>query len=350
MKKYNIAVLFGGCSPEYSVSLESAYAVITHMNRTKYTPIPIGISPTGSWYYFTGETEKIRRDTWHNPDDCTSALVSPDRGSHTLLVLHPHSTEKIHLDAAFPVLHGRNGEDGTVQGLLECADLPLVGCGVLASALGMDKNRAHKLAQAVGIAVPASYVLEQGDLRKNVSDIARKLGYPLFVKPVRAGSSYGITKVTAPEELPAALELAFPYDSQIMLEEAVPGIEIGCAILGNDTLTLGELDEIALADDGFFNFTEKYTLKTSAIHVPARISPEKTAEIKETAQRIYRVLGCRGFARVDLFLDQNGNVIFHEINTIPGFTPHSRYPSMMKAIGMSLEQVISSAIELAVAR
>jgi D-alanine---D-serine ligase len=143
------------------------------------------------------------------------------------------------------------------------------------------------------------------------------------------------------------MELAFAYDDHIILEEAISGFEVGCAVLGNDTLTVGELDEIELAD-GFFDFTEKYTLKTSAIHVPARISPAKTAEMKEAAQRIYKALGCQGFARVDMFLDKAGRVVFNEVNTIPGFTAHSRYPSMMKAVGMSFEQVISNVIELAV--
>ena len=143
------------------------------------------------------------------------------------------------------------------------------------------------------------------------------------------------------------MELAFEYDDHIILEEAISGFEVGCAVLGNDTLTVGELDEIELAD-GFFDFTEKYTLKTSAIHVPARISPAKTAEMKEAVQRIYKALGCQGFARVDMFLDKDGRVVFNEVNTIPGFTAHSRYPSMMKAVGMSFEQVISNVIELAV--
>lgn len=347
MKKYNVAVLFGGCSPEYSISLESAHAVITHMDRARYSPVLIGISPKGNWLHFTGAVEKIKLDTWNNPDDCAPALVSPDRDAPGLLVQTTADMEKIPLDAAFPVLHGRNGEDGTVQGLFELAGIPLVGCGVLASALCMDKDRAHKLAQAAGITIPLSIVLTKKASKEDAIAHAEKLGYPLFVKPVRAGSSYGITRVAERGELTAALELAFAYDDHIILEEAISGFEVGCAILGNDTLTVGELDEIELAD-GFFDFTEKYTLKTSAIHVPARISPAKTAEMKEAAQRIYKALGCQGFARVDLFLDKAGRVVFNEVNTIPGFTAHSRYPSMMKAVGMSFEQVISNVIELAV--
>ena len=347
MKKYNVAVLFGGCSPEYSVSLESAHAVITHMDRTKYFPVLIGISPKGNWLHFTGAVEKIKLDTWNNPADCAPALVSPDRDAPGLLVQTTAGIEKISLDAAFPVLHGRNGEDGTVQGLFELAGIPLVGCGVLASALCMDKDRAHKLAEAAGITIPSSTVLTKKASKEDAFAHAEKLGYPLFVKPVRAGSSYGITRVAERGELSAAMELAFEYDDHIILEEAISGFEVGCAVLGNDTLTVGELDEIELAD-GFFDFAEKYTLKTSAIHVPARISPAKTAEMKEAAQRIYKALGCQGFARVDMFLDKAGRVVFNEVNTIPGLTAHSRYPSMMKAVGMSFEQVISNVIELAV--
>ncbi len=349
MEKLNVAVIFGGCSPEYSVSLESAHAVITHMDRTRYNPVLIGISSMGNWYHFTGDIEKIKLDAWNDPADCTPALVSPDRDCHALFVLKNAGVERITLDAAFPVLHGRNGEDGTVQGLLELAGIPLVGCGVLASALCMDKDRAHKLAQAAGINVPASAVLDKTTDVSDAFPLADKLGYPLFIKPLRAGSSYGITKVAKREELPAAIKLAFEYDSHIILEEAISGFEVGCAVLGNDTLTVGELDEIELSN-GFFNFTEKYTLKTSAIHVPARIPPAKAAEMKKTAQRIYKALGCQGFARVDMFLDENGRVVFNEVNTIPGFTAHSRYPSMMKAAGISFEQIISNVIELAVSR
>ena len=347
MKKRNIFVLFGGCFPEYSVSLESAYSVIKHIDTDKYTPVLIGISSEGDWYRFDGDIEKIAKDTWCNPSDCTPAVLSLNRTAHTLLVLHPDRVVEIPIDAAFPILHGKNGEDGTVQGLFELVGIPLVGCGTLSSALCMDKDRAHKLAHAAGVPVPASFVL-----RKNVdAEIAlaqaENLGYPLFVKPVRAGSSYGITKVITRPELPAAIRLAFEYDDEVIVEECITGFEVGCAVMGNDTLMVGEVDEIELAD-GFFDFTEKYTLKTSAIHVPARIPKEKAEEIKRTAKTIYQALGCCGFARVDMFLDAQGKVVFNEVNTIPGFTSHSRYPNMMKAVGMPFEQVVSRVIELAV--
>lgn len=347
MKRLNIAIIFGGCSPEYSVSLQSAYSVVQHIDTLKFMPILIGISPKGDWYRFEGDLEKIASDTWCNPSDCVPAAMSPDREAHTLLVFHPDKVVRLPVDAAFPILHGKNGEDGTVQGLFEMAGIPIIGCGTLASALCMDKDRAHKLAHAAGVQVPASFILKK-NMDAGIALVqAEHLGYPLFIKPIRAGSSYGITKVVDRDDLPTAIKLAFEYDDEIIIEEAVTGFEVGCAVMGNDTLTVGELDEVELSD-GFFNFTEKYTLETSAIHVPARISKEKAAEIKQTAKEIYQALGCRGFARVDVFLNADGKVIFNEVNTIPGFTSHSRYPNMMKAVGISFEQVISRVIELAV--
>lgn len=316
-QRKRIAILFGGCSPEYGVSLQSACSVITHLDREKYEPVLIGISNAGDWFQYVGEIEKIPADTWCNEEDC------------------------------IPVLHGKNGEDGTVQGMFELAGIPVVGCGVLSSALCMDKDRAHKLVQAAGISVPQSFVLQSGGDAETAIRQAERIGYPLFVKPVRAGSSYGITKVTGQNQLPEALKLAFSYDNTVIVEECISGFEVGCAVLENDGFVVGEVDEIEL-ENGFFDFTEKYTLKTSSIHVPARISAEKAGEIKETAKLIFKALDCRGFARVDMFLDDTGRIVFNEVNTIPGFTSHSRFPSMMKAVNISLERVISMTINRAV--
>ena len=346
MDKRTVAVLFGGCSSEYSVSLASAQAVVQHMDRERYTPVLIGISRSGAWLHYTGPVERIAEDTWNDPRWCAPAVVSLDRGDQTLLVRRGKQVERVHLDAAFPVLHGKNGEDGTVQGVFELAGIPLVGCGVLASALCMDKDRAHKLAAVAGVSVPNSYVLGRGEAGEAASR-AERLGYPIFVKPVKAGSSYGVTKVTERGQLTAAVELACSHDDAVLLEECISGFEVGCAVLGNDVLTVGAVDEIEL-QSGFFDYTEKYTLKTAQIHVPARIRPEQSAQIQETARTVYRALGCRGFARVDLFLDAQGRIVFNEVNTIPGFTAHSRYPSMMKAAGLSLQEILTAVIELAV--
>lgn len=346
-QRKRIAILFGGCSPEYGVSLQSAYSVITHLDREKYEPVLIGISNAGDWSQYVGEIEKILIDTWCNEEDCIPVVVSPNRTVHGIVTIKNGKIRETHIDAVFPVLHGKNGEDGTVQGMFELAGIPVVGCGVLSSALCMDKDRAHKLVQAAGISVPQSFVLQGGGDAETAIRQAERIGYPLFVKPVGAGSSYGITKVTGWNQLPEALKLAFSYDSTVIVEECISGFEVGCAVLENDGFVVGEVDEIEL-EKGFFDFTEKYTLKTSSIHVPARISAEKAGEIKETAKLIFKTLDCRGFARVDMFLDDTGRIVFNEVNTIPGFTTRSRFPNMMKAAGISLEQVISMAVDRAV--
>ena len=344
--KKRIAVLFGGCSSEYDVSLQSAYAVISHIDREKYIPVLIGITRQGAWYYFDGDIAEIISDTWHHSVSCVPVTVSPNRSEHALLKYTDNLMDKIPVDAAFPVLHGRNGEDGTVQGLFDLAGIPIVGCGVLASALCMDKDRAHKLVRATGIAVPHSYVLDKNTNIREALLQADEIGYPLFVKPVKAGSSFGITKVWNRNDLPASVESAFEYDDKVIIEENIEGFEVGCAVIGNDDLTVGEVDEIELAD-GFFDFSEKYNRKTSAIHVPAGIDADTAKQIKQTAQKIYKVLDCRGFARVDMFLSVSGDIVFNEVNTIPGFTANSRFPNMLKAVGMSLEEVISTVIEQA---
>lgn len=351
MERLNAAIVFGGCSSEYSVSLESASAVIGSLDKHKYRLLPVGITPEGDWFYFTGEFSKILADTWHNEADCIPAVLSQNRSAHNLLLLKGTGKEirieELPVDVIFPVLHGRNGEDGTVQGAAALAGIPLAGCGVLASALCMDKDRAHKLVYQAGIRVPKALTLGMRDDRIQANVFAAQTGYPLFVKPVKAGSSYGITKVMSHEHLQNAVTLAFQYDDQVIIEEGIEGFEVGCAVLGNHELTVGEVDEIELSG-GFFDFTEKYTLKTSAIHVPARISAHKADEVKRAAKAIYRTLGCSGFARVDMFLTPEGEIVFNEVNTIPGFTEHSRYPGMMKAAGHSFAEILDKIIQLAV--
>lgn len=342
-----ILVLFGGCSTEYEVSLHSAYAVLSHMDPARYTPLAVGITREGQWLCYTGDLSRLEDGTWQQAADCIPCTPLVEREAHALLLLDG-SGRRLLFDAVFPVLHGKNGEDGTVQGLFELAGVPVIGCGTLSSALCMDKDRAHQLAALAGIRVPRSHVFHSSDDFSRITQAAEELGYPVFVKPVRAGSSFGITKVSGPEELPAAMEEAFRHDSAVILEETIPGFEVGCAVMGNEELTVGLVDEIALSE-GFFNYEEKYTLKTSAIHCPARIPPEKAAEIQAAAKTIYRALDCRVFARVDLFLTPDGESVFNEVNTIPGFTAHSRYPSMMQGIGISFGELVTRLIELGVA-
>lgn len=344
MKPQKIAVLFGGRSPEYRVSLESAAGVLRHMDRDRFTPVMVGITPAGDWLKFSGSIEEIEAGSWLNSAACVPAALSPNPSDHALLAFHDGGVEKIPLQAVFPVLHGKNGEDGSVQGLCQLAGIPVVGCGVLASALCMDKDRAHRLVQAAGIAVPHSVALTRDFDREALPARCAELGYPLFVKPGRAGSSYGVSKVRQASDLQKAIREAFQYDEQVLVEQSISGFEVGCAVIGNRTLRTGAVDEIELAGCSFFDFTEKYSLSTARIHVPARIPEEIAAEIQETAKKIYRILGCSGFARVDLFLTEEKQIVFHEVNTIPGFTPHSRFPRMMQAAGLRLEQVITQAI------
>jgi len=347
MEKKNVAVFFGGCSSEYAVSLESAVGVIRNLDREQYHPVLVGITRQGDWFHYTGGIEQIAADVWRRDSaHCAPAALSPCRSAHELLVYGRDFLKRIPLDVALPILHGRNGEDGTLQGLIELAGIPLAGCGTLSSALCMDKDRAHRLVSLAGIPTPRALVLEPpvcGDRMPSVElarAFARQVGYPLYVKPVKAGSSYGVTRVISPDQLETAIELASSYDNQVILEENIPGFEVGCAVLGTRELITGEVDEIELSG-GFFDYTEKYTLKTSTIHVPARITAPKAEEIKLAARKVYRALGCSGFARVDLFLTPEGKIVFNEVNTIPGFTEHSRYPGMMRAAGLSLSEVLN---------
>ena len=347
MVRKKILVLFGGCSSEHEVSLVSAAAVLAHLDPTRYEALPVGITADGRWLRCRGPSEAIPTREWEKNDAwCTPCAVIPDRGAKLLLLRSEPAAVEAY-DAVFPVLHGKNGEDGTMQGLFELAGVPLIGCGTLASALCMDKDRAHKLAALAGVDVPKSAVFMQGTSYSEILQQAESLGWPLFVKPVRAGSSFGINRVSGPQALEAAVQEAFLHDNEILLEEAIPGFEVGCAVLGNDSLITGAVDEIELAR-GFFDYTEKYTLKTSAIHCPARIPAETAGRIRDAACKIYRALGCRDFARVDLFLTPDGRIVFNEVNTIPGFTAHSRYPSMMKAVGIEFTDLLTHMIELEV--
>lgn len=346
MERKRIAVLFGGCSTEYEVSLQSAAAVLENMDAKRYEVFMIGITRGGDWYRYTGERAKIADGTWcEDAAHMNRVVFSQDRSLGGFLELYNGRYFPRGIDLAFPVLHGKNGEDGTVQGLLELAGIPVVGCGALASALCMDKDRAHKLVSLAGIAVPRSVTFRERETSAAVQKIIGTMPFPVFVKPVRAGSSFGITRVTKPEQLMDAIRLAFRHDFEVIVEEAIEGFEVGCAVLGTDELIVGRVDEIELSG-GFFDYTEKYTLKTSKIHMPARIDAETERRIRETAKVIYRALGCAGFARVDMFLTPDGEIIFNEVNTIPGFTVHSRYPNMMKGIGLLFPQMLEKLLGL----
>lgn len=345
MERIKLAVIFGGNSAEYEVSLQSAAAVLAHIDTEKFEVLPFGITRNGDWYRYGGETKRIAEDTWtKDGENLHRVVISQNRSVGGFLELTEQGYVEKGLDLAFPVLHGRNGEDGTVQGLFELAGIPVVGCGVLASALCMDKDRAHRLVKEAGIAVPEATMICENNRETAVGAIRERASYPLFVKPMRAGSSFGITRVTEEAGLTAAIDLAFSYDSRIIVEEEIRGFEVGCAVLGTESLTVGRVDEIELSG-GFFDYAEKYTLKSSKIHMPARIRPEEEKRVQETAVTIYRALGCSGFARVDMFYTEKGEIVFNEVNTIPGMTSHSRYPNMMKGVGLSFAQMLGQLLD-----
>lgn len=346
--KLCVVLLFGGMSSEHEVSRVSVGNFVNNIDRTKYEVLAVGITKEGRWLYTEATAAQMADGSWEELAGNMPCILSPDRADHGMVLFTPEGhVEKIHVDVVIPVLHGLWGEDGTVQGLLELAGIPVVGCGVLASALCMDKDVAHRLVQAAGVAVPPSILFRAGEGLDTLPERTASLTYPLFVKPARAGSSFGITKVEEPGVLAEAVTAALAHDSKVVIEEAVPGFEVGCAVLGNEVLTVGHVDEIELSG-GFFNYTEKYSLITSSIHMPARISQEKETEIQVTAQLIYRALECSGFARVDLFLTPDGRIVFNEVNTIPGFTAHSRYPNMMRSIGLEFGPLLDRLIGLAV--
>jgi D-alanine---(R)-lactate ligase len=246
----------------------------------------------------------------------------------------------------FPVLHGRLGEDGAMQGLLELSGIPYVGCDVQSSALCMDKSLAYTVARSAGIATPNFWTVAASE---NVDP--EQFSYPVFVKPARSGSSFGVSKASGKDELPGAVAAARQYDSKLLVEEAVVGSEVGCAILGNDRdLLVGEVDQIALSH-GFFRIHQEAEPESgsenSTVTVPADISAESRALVQRTAKAVYRALGCRGLARVDMFLKEDGQVVLNEVNTLPGMTSYSRYPRMMAAAGLPLGEVIDRMVALA---
>lgn len=346
MNKQTIAILFGGRSGEYDVSLSSAAAVIEHLDPMKYELVLIGITREGNWLRYGGSIEDIRLDLWHEHPSCTPSFFSPSRDVKGLVELVGTEFRITPIDVVFPVLHGKYGEDGTLQGLLELSGIPFVGCGMLSSALCMDKELAHKLVETAGIETPRSLTLYKGESMEESLSAAQELGFPLFVKPARSGSSLGIAKVYSVEQLAAGIENAFAHDSKVVVEQNIDGFEVGCAVLGNSDPLIGVIDEIELQAD-FFDYAEKYTLAHSTIHLPARIDDHLASKVRKTARAIYEALGCKGFARVDMFVTADGRLVFNEVNTIPGFTASSRYPNMLQASELAYGQILDRLIELA---
>ena len=339
MDKLKIAIIFGGCSEEHPVSIKSAQEVAKYLNVEKYEPFYIGITKSGVWKLCDGPGAN-----WE--DNSRPAVLSPDRSVHGLLVLEQGEYKTIRLDVVLPVLHGKLGEDGAMQGLLELAGIPYVGCDVQSSAVCMDKSLAYTIVRSAGIATPNFWVVTADE------DIdADRLPYPVFVKPARSGSSFGVSKVSRKEELPSALETARQYDSKLLIEEGVVGSEVGCAVLGNDPdLIVGEVDQIRLSH-GFFRIHQESNPESGSENatfiVPADIPAEARLLVKQTAKVIYRALGCRGLARVDTFLTEDGKVVLNEVNTLPGMTSYSRYPRMMAGAGMPFAEMIDRMVSFA---
>jgi len=345
MKKKKLAVIFGGYSSEYKISLHSAYSVLTNLNTEKYEIFPIGITEEGDWFCYYGDYQKIPSDTWaEDKKNLVPVVISQNRSVKGMIEFTEEGERVTGLDAAFPVLHGKNGEDGTVQGILELAGIPVIGCDTCSSALCMDKDRAHRLAASAGIEVPRAVTVRKSE-REKAKALLSGLSFPMFIKPIRAGSSYGITRVKSEEELPEALETAFLYDSEIIAEENVEGFEVGCAVIGISDLIVGRVDEIELAGD-FFDYAEKYERASAVIHMPARIDNDCEKRIQKAAETIYRALGCSGFARVDMFLTPDGRIVFNEVNSIPGLTSASRFPNMMKGAGLDFPEMLETIMGL----
>lgn len=355
--KMKIGVIFGGRSGEHEVSLVSANSVMKALNPEKYEIIPIGITRRGSWV--VGVKPEALSD--FNPDQKEASKsigkvnLSFAPGNKGLILSDGvNNGAKVELDILFPIVHGTYGEDGTLQGLLEQADLPYVGCGVLASAAGMDKTVAKRLFRDSGLRVGTFKEVLRSSWRKDPKKILKEIedefSYPCFVKPVNSGSSVGISKAKDKKSLTEAINTAAKFDRKILIESFVNGREIEVSVLGNDTPMASIPGEIVPCND-FYDYSAKYVDNKSELNIPADLSPEMTAEIRSLAITAYRALDCAGMARVDFFLERGTNrIIINEINTIPGFTQISMYPKLWEATGISYTELCDKLIELALER
>ncbi len=357
MPDKNLAILFGGASTEHDVSRMSATSVIANAPKDQYNLVLVGITKDGRWYHYTGPEEDILDGSWEHNGHTTPAFLSPDRGAKGLFVLEEGRCRVIPVDVVFPVLHGKNGEDGTVQGLLDLAGIPYVGCNLISSANCMDKAVAKTLFSAAGIP-NAGWILATPEHLDNLAalqdEVAGKLGYPCFVKPANSGSSVGVGKVAAPQELEPALRDAFQFDRKVIIEEALIGQEVECAVMGNlEPVASDVVGEIA-PTNGFYDYKGKYLDNSTALYIPARISSEDAQQVRSLAVKAYSALGCTGLARIDFFVlsapGAQGSVVLNEINTLPGFTNISMYPKLFIASGISYPEIIQKLIDYALER
>ncbi|MBR0144379.1 MAG: D-alanine--D-alanine ligase [Clostridia bacterium] len=337
MTKIRICVVFGGASSEHEVSCVSAASVLSHLSPAKYDITKIGITKDGRWLLYPGSTDAMKTGDWEKDPGNLPCSILPDRAAHGMVILGK-TPEFRRLDCIFPVLHGKNGEDGTIQGLFDLSGIPYVGCGVLASAVGMDKSFTKLVAASIGVTQAKYLVFRRHDYDKAPDSFLNRaeeeLGYPLFVKPANAGSSVGISKVKNRASLRDAVMLAFAHDRKIVLEEAVVGRELETAVLGNEEPTAAVVGEVLPAEE-FYSYDAKYNNAASVLVIPAELPDGVSDKIRETAIRIFSALDGRGLSRVDFFLrERDGEIVFNEINTLPGFTDISMYSKLFDAAGV----------------
>ena len=351
MAKLNVCVLFGGMSPEHAVSLRSAEAVLNNMDSEKYNIFPVGITREGAWYlYGSTDYSKLPTGEWLDCPENRKATISPIRGQG-LLIFEEDSTQRELIEVVFPVLHGENGEDGSVQGLLQLAGIPYVGPHVSASAVAMDKTLTKLVADNAGVAQAAWLLVRDSEVVNHMDQVVTRLEekfqYPMFVKPAGTGSSVGVSKAADREALENALIHAAKFDTKILVEEFINGREIEVAVMGNDSPVASVCGEIDSGAD-FYDYDAKYVTDTSVAYIPARISEDVEEFVREQAVKIYSAIGCQGLSRVDFFVTHDDNrVVFNEINTLPGFTSISMYPKLFGASGIPYSQLIDNLLQLA---
>ena len=353
MDKKNILVIFGGVSPEHEISKISADTVIKHLSEEKYHVIPVYITKEGKWLLYDGTIDHIKNIAWEKFG--TPAILSPDRVNCGLLRIVGDKVRTIPVDVVLPVLHGENGEDGTIQGLCALAGIPCTGCGVLASAITMDKTFMRVIANSAGIPQTKYMVFREHELKDAPKTIRYQLGYPCFIKPANAGSSVGITKAANKKEVVEALKIAASVDKKIIAERAVTGREIECGVLGaagwsggpGDTDIIVSVPGEIVSGSQFYDYDAKYNSPESQTIVPAPIPPEVAEQIQQMAANIFRAMDASGLARVDFFLTDDNQVIFNEINSIPGFTSISLFPMVWEASGVPFADWLDILIDIA---
>ncbi len=347
LNKKTVVVLFGGQSSEHEVSRVSASTIISNINQDKYYVIPVGITKEGQWLIYNGPVENIKSGEWEKFG--TPAVLSPDASHRGILKIVGNKVKTIPVDVVFPALHGLYGEDGTIQGLLELAKIPYVGCGVLASAVSMDKAFTKIIAKNAKIRQADYLLATKEEIKKKsvLSKIEKKIGYPCFVKPSNAGSSVGITKAHNYDELVKGLELAAENDRKIIIEKNITGREVECAVLGWKKARASSVGEIFSAAE-FYDYDAKYNNADSKTVIPADLDEETVKEIQKTAVKIFKAVDGKGLARVDFFVESGtGRVIFNELNTLPGFTSISMYPKLWEDAGMPVTLLIDELINTA---